>query len=380
MRLLYLTRTHTRHDARWLRVLAEQGLTLAYLPLQQIDAEQFAQAHPGIELLASPGLPSGANTRQLDGAEPAVGLICQAWHPDVILAGPLTDAGYLATRILPERTLLMSWAFDVLHEPDVCRMAAERLDQALRRGRYLLADCQAIARECENLVGRQFEQVCVLPWGLAAEDKPEPVAGLRSRLNDQSSKVVLFTRGFEPVHQPETVVESFRRAYAGDHNLCLWLAGSGSLRDRLETIVDASGLRSVVRFLGQLDQGGLAGAMADADVYFACSLSDGSSISLLQAMHAGLPCIAADLPGNREWLEPGGGWLVSAGEPDGFARAIGESMRLSPEARARMAATNRARVDLRADLEANLPRLRQILEVMASEQEPATRPTFSFAL
>lgn len=380
MRLLYLTRTYTRHDARWLRALGAQDLTLAYLPLQQIDAGKFAQAHPGVELLASPDLPAGAGTRELDGAEPAVRRACAELHPDAILAGPLTDAGYMATRILPERTLLMSWAFDVLHEPNVCRMAAERLDQALRRGRYLLADCQAIARECEHLAGRQFEQVCVLPWGLAAEDKPEPVAGLRGRLNDQSSKVVLFTRGFEPVHQPQTVVESFRRAYTGDHNLRLWLAGSGSLRDKLETIVDTFGLRSVVRFLGQLDQGDLAGAMAEADVYFACSLSDGSSISLLQAMHAGLPCIAADIPGNREWLEPGGGWLVSAGEPDGFARAIGESVRVSPAARVRMAATNRARVDLRADLEANLPRLRQTLEIMASEQEPATRPTFTFAL
>jgi L-malate glycosyltransferase len=371
MRLLYLTRTYTRHDARWLRTLAEPGLVLGFLPLQAVDDTAFAREHPGVELLRSPSLPMGADTRELDGAEPAVRRACAEWQPDVILAGPLTDAGYLATRIQPERTVLMSWAFDVLHEPAVSRPAEERLGQALHRGRYLLADCQAIARECENLAGKQFEQVCVLPWGLSADDKPAPATGLRCELNDQSGKVVLYTRGFEPVHQPQTVIESFRRAYARDNALRLWLAGSGSLRECMGAMVDSAGLQGVVRFLGQLDQARLAGAMAEADAYLACSLSDGSSISLLQAMHAGLPCIAADLPGNREWLEPGGGWLVAAGEPDGFARAIGESVKLSLQARALMAAKNRTRVTLRADLEANLPRLRQFIEIVASEATSA---------
>jgi glycosyltransferase involved in cell wall biosynthesis len=380
MRLLYFTRTYTRHDARWLRVLAEQGLVLGFLPLQQVLAGDFAREHPTVELLASPGLPAGADTARLDGAESQVRAECEAWRPDVILAGPLTDAGYLAARIDAGRTLLMSWAFDVLHEPAVSTGARERLRDTLRRGRHLFVDCRSLADQCEALAGRKYENVCVLPWGLTAGDKPEPRLGRRQQLGDETARVVLHTRGFEPVQQPQVVVEAFRRAYAQDDTLRLWLAGAGGSREQVEALVDAGGLRPAVRFLGQLDQSELAGCFAEADAYLACSLSDGTSLSLLQAMHAGLPCIVSDLPGNREWVESAGGWLVPAGEPAAYARAIRESADLSADARAGIAAHNRLSVCLRADLAANLPLLLRTLRTVAGSSRPVALEPLSLAV
>jgi len=380
MRLLYLTRTFNQHDARWLRVLAEQGLELGFLPLQQVNDQDFARGHPTVELLASPGLPEGADTVQLDGAVPHVRGLCENWQPDVILAGPLTDVGYLAVHIDSDHTLLMSWAFDVLHEPGTRAGARERLRVALNRGRHIFTDCQALADQCQTLAGRKYENVCVLPWGLAAGDKPVPRTGWRQKLGDVGAKVIVYTRGFEPVHQPLAVIEAFCRAHAQDNTLRLWLAGSGSERDQVEELVDKKGLRPVVRFLGQLDQSELAGCMAEADAYLAYSLSDGSSLSLLQAMLAGLPCIVSDLPGNREWVAPGGGWLVPLGEPEALARAIVEAGRLSVDARARIAEHNRLRVNQRADLAANLPRLLHTLRHVAGSSRPVATEPLSLAL
>lgn len=364
MRLLYLTRTYTKHDARWLRVLVEQGLDLGFLPLQRIDGDIFTREHPEVKLLASPDLPAGATTSQLDHVGPAVRSRSEQWGPDAILAGPLTDAGYVATRFLPEQTLLMSWAFDVLHEPETVPGAGDRLQRTLAAGQNLFTDCHALIRQCEIIARRKFRRTCVLPWGLAAEDKPAPGTGWRERLGDQKGKVVLYTRGFEPVHQPDLVVEAFRQASAQDDSLCLWIAGDGSFRDRLEGRVNAASLHHVVRFLGRLDQPSLAGAFAESDVYLACSLSDGCSISLLQAMYAGLPCVVSDIPGNREWLESGS-WLVPTGQAAAFARALTECAALSAKARTEIAAVNRLRVKTRADLTANLPNLLQTLRLVA---------------
>lgn len=371
MRLLYLTRTYTSHDARWLRVLAENGLALAFLPLQRVNAEEFSRAHLAVELLTSPALRAGATTTQLDGAESCIRAQIETWRPDVIMAGPLTDAGYLAVRCQPERTLLMSWAFDVWHEPSVLPGARERLSDALRRGHHLFADCQSVADQCEALAGRKYKNVCVLPWGLAATDKPTlPTPQLRTPAK-QAAKVILYTRGFESVHQPEVILAAFQRAQAENESLRLWMAGKGPMREPLEAMVAASGLGSVVRFLGELSQPELAGCFAAADAYVACSLSDGSSLSLLQAMHAGLPCVVADLPGNREWLEPDGGWLVPVAEPEALARAMIESTRLSTGDRAEIATRNRGWVEQRADLRANLPRLLRALGHVAGRCEPA---------
>lgn len=370
MRLLYLTRGYTRHDARWLRVLAEHGVTAAFLSLGPSDETGFALTHPHTQFLATPGLPADATTPVLESALPAVRAQISAWAPDVIMAGPLTDAGYLAVRIAPEKTLLMSWAFDVLHEPKALPDAAERLRETLRNGHHLFTDCESLAHECEAIAGRRYASRCVLPWGLAAEDTPSPVRGLRRRLGDESAKVILYTRGFAEVHQPLTVIAGFRRAHALDGSLRLWLAGEGALRAQAEAAVAHAGLTAVTRFLGQLDQPALAGAMVEADAYVACSLSDGTSLSLLQAMHAGLPCIAADLPGNREWLRGAGGWLVPVHDAGALAAAIIAALALPAGTRERVATTNRQRVRERADLSTNLPRLLVTLRLIADTVMP----------
>lgn len=363
MRLLYLTRTHTGHDARWLRTLASHGLQLGFLPLQPVDQGTFSLEHPDVDLLASPGLSVGAGTSRLNSVVQALGRQIHQWEPDAIMAGPLTDAGYLAARIAPERTLFTSWAFDVLHEAQVDAEAGERLQVSLASAEHLFTDCHSLRTRCEALANRTFRQTCVVPWGLGVADKPEPRRGWRKRLGDEAAKVVVSPRGFSPVHRPEIVVESFRQAYARDASLRLWLPGSGVRREETERQVEMFGLRAVVRFLGHLDQSDLAGCFTEADLYLAASSSDGSSISLLQAMHAGLPCVVSDLPANREWLSAeGGGYGHDAAS---FADQLSCFAQLTPSAREHIAVCNRSQVRARADLTANLPRLLDALHAVA---------------
>ena len=42
-----------------------------------------------------------------------------------------------------------------------------------------------------------------------------------------------------------------------------------------------------------------------ADTYISCAQSDGTSVSLLEAMATGLPLIVTDIPSNREWVVEG---------------------------------------------------------------------------
>ena len=53
------------------------------------------------------------------------------------------------------------------------------------------------------------------------------------------------------------------------------------------------------------------------------SRSDGSSISLLEAMACGCPRWFPDIPGNREWVTPGeNGWLFPLDNAEALAAAI----------------------------------------------------------
>ncbi len=60
-----------------------------------------------------------------------------------------------------------------------------------------------------------------------------------------------------------------------------------------------------------------------ADLYMSASHTDGSSVSLMEAMACGLPCAVSSIAGNQEWVQTGEqGWVF----PDGDAEKLAEIM------------------------------------------------------
>ncbi len=83
------------------------------------------------------------------------------------------------------------------------------------------------------------------------------------------------------------------------------------------------GVLDRVHFGGQVGQKDLPRWYHMADLYISPSHVDGSSVSLMEALASGLPCLVSDIPGNREWIEDGvNGWLFRDGDVDDLAEKI----------------------------------------------------------
>jgi glycosyltransferase involved in cell wall biosynthesis len=80
------------------------------------------------------------------------------------------------------------------------------------------------------------------------------------------------------------------------------------------------------------------------DVFANSSTSEGVSLTILEAMAAGVPIVATAVGGTPEVVDAASGLLVPARDPEAFARAI---RRLSDDhdLRATMARAARARVE-----------------------------------
>lgn len=71
---------------------------------------------------------------------------------------------------------------------------------------------------------------------------------------------------------------------------------------------------------------------------------EGLPIALLEAMSAGLMCVASDIPANREALADHGGWRLPVGDVEAWAKALGELDAAEPAFRRGIGAQGRKRV------------------------------------
>lgn len=104
-------------------------------------------------------------------------------------------------------------------------------------------------------------------------------------------------------------------------DLQLKLVGDGPERSKLEGLTRELGITSCVEFLGERTD--VPNLLAQAGFFVSSSLTEGISLTLLEAMAVGLPVVATAVGGNSEIVTEGvTGQLVPPADPAALARAI----------------------------------------------------------
>jgi sugar transferase (PEP-CTERM/EpsH1 system associated) len=145
-----------------------------------------------------------------------------------------------------------------------------------------------------------------------------------------------------------TLLDAFARFRAVRPDAHLTLVGDGPERASLEERAARLDLRRAVTFAGP--RADVAPLLAAFDVFVLASLSEGTSLTLLEAASAGLAIVATRVGGNEEVVVDGEtGLLVPAANPAALAEALA-ALAARPD-RAAMGAAGRARVERRFSVE-----------------------------
>jgi glycosyltransferase involved in cell wall biosynthesis len=147
-----------------------------------------------------------------------------------------------------------------------------------------------------------------------------------------------------------------------DPDLRLIMLGKGSQEKEILRLLEQSGCIDKVYIAGNVGFEDLVEHYHAADLYISASLSDGSSISLLEAMACGLPVIVSDIPGNREWIKPGeNGSFFQVDDIEGIAHEI---LQVSDQDQhwKRMSSNNRKTVEARANWASSVQKLLEAYE------------------
>ena len=135
--------------------------------------------------------------------------------------------------------------------------------------------------------------------------------------------------------------------------------GDGSERESLVRESVAAGVADRVRFLGHRDDA--REWLAGCDVYVNSSISEGVSLTILEAMAAGLPVVATRVGGTPEVVDAASGKLVAPRDPESLALALSE-LQKDPMARMQLGASARGRVERQFTLNRMVSEYREVYE------------------
>jgi glycosyltransferase-like protein len=161
---------------------------------------------------------------------------------------------------------------------------------------------------------------------------PDLAAALRQRAGASDRPLILAVGGIEPRKGSDTLMAAIAELRCSGRQPVLAVVGGHSFqdyreyRDRVLSSLPGLGLRldDDVVLLGTVADAELPGWYAAADVLAFPSTKEGWGLAVLEAMSAGLPVVASDLPVFREYLRPGqDALMVPMGDAAALAAALG---------------------------------------------------------
>jgi glycosyltransferase involved in cell wall biosynthesis len=365
VKVLYFSDNTSGHNQRFLEKLSQAGLEVWFLdPTTDFLAEGWLPQ--GVHWVRPKHtLPRNSDPAAFAGFLPEFQHLLGEIRPDLVHAGPIQHCGYLTALSGFHPWLLTSWGSDLLlhayRNPDW----KEATQIALSGADGFLCDCDTVRAEAKLWADIPDSRIVQFPWGIK-KGLFGPLGPLPSEAawaREPATHVFISTRAWEPLYGIDTLLEAFRQACRVDSSLRLILLGNGSEAGKVREFVDVHELGRVILAPGSYIKEDMPKWFRAADTYVSCAQSDGTSVSLLEAMATGLPVVVTDLPSNREWVaEERNGWLASVSSPAESADRLLRAARLTPEQRGLFSERNRRIVEERADWDRNFPDLLEMYE------------------
>jgi glycosyltransferase involved in cell wall biosynthesis len=326
MKILYFSNDYCPHDHRFLTAIRDGGHEVFHVRLEgNLRQTEDRPVPEGVEIVQWAG--GQDKFRWIDLPKYVLSLrrVIKRIKPDLIHAGPIQTCAFIATLTGFRPLLTMSWGFDLMQDVHRNRWWEWVTGYVLKRSTYFTSDAM-VTRDKAVAYGMNSDHTVVFPWGVDLQHFVPDTDHWSSSSEDRlkTDHFTLFcNRSWEPRYGVDVLARAFVKAAQSKPELSLILLGGGSQGARIRQILLNGGVLDLVTFGGQISQTELPRWYHWADVYISPSHVDGSSVSLMEALACGLPCLVSDIPANQEWVSDGeNGWLFPDGDADALATKI----------------------------------------------------------
>lgn len=158
----------------------------------------------------------------------------------------------------------------------------------------------------------------------------------------QDAFILTFVGRLDHQKGVEQLLAAYRQLSPKRLRCLLWIIGDGPLRMELETSASFQDSDKQVIFWGY--QKSVSDFLFASDLFVLPSLYEAMPITLLEALAAGLPCVATDVGDNRQIIEPEiNGLIVPSGDSEALKDAL-EHLMADPALRQEMSVKNSIKI------------------------------------
>jgi glycosyltransferase involved in cell wall biosynthesis len=355
--VLYASNSCTTHDIRFLKCLTEKFHRVHFLRFDgkkyQSEDKRIPTGVDQVDWLGTQVPLSNSNfldfIQDLQRLEPSLNV-------DAVVAGPIPTIGFICTQVLSTPTILMSWASDLLFDIHQSVEELSRAKNAIQDSAGIIVDSNTISNIAVDL-GGDSANILICPWGIE-------LGNFQPRLPRVPDGIfrILSLRSLEKIYDLETLIQSISiLKKSGELFILVTIIGAGSEKESLLDLASTLGVTEQIDWLPPVPESAIAEVLHAHDLYVSTSRSDGTSISMLQALSTGQLVLVSDIPSNQEWVADNwNGWLFKVSNPKSLASKIAEiaTCRTSDLIRSRAP----VEVQKRANWVANQERVCQFIE------------------
>jgi glycosyltransferase involved in cell wall biosynthesis len=353
MRVLILADLSTIHSIRWYDALAEHfEVRVVSLEKPMEEREDFIFLPTRVK---SQRWKYILNLRR-------VKAVIEEFQPDLLNPHFIPNYGLLSTLSSDGRPcVLCIWGSDLLQVPKkswihrrITRWILGRMDEIIVDGQMMVPILKGF--------GVSASRMFVMPFGLDEELRNAPLADL----SDGIFRIVTHRR-LVPEMDPLTLVEALGLLAERRSDFEVIICSSGPLEGTSKQRVRQLGLSERVRFLGHVPEATLYEHLRAAHIYVSASVTDSTSMSLLESMACGAFPVVSDIEGNREWILDGeNGRLFDTGDPESLATVLDVTMN-DRDLLHRGREKNKRLIHEKANWGENVNRVAKTMEKLASE-------------
>jgi glycosyltransferase involved in cell wall biosynthesis len=232
-------------------------------------------------------------------------------RPDVLHAGNVNNTGLFAAMTGFHPFLLMPWGSDVLIVPKQIPVFRLINSYAVKRADLITVDSEFVKNVIAGSYNYDPSRIVVFPWGVDIRSfNPERPSDLKAHFGWEGKQVIICIRSHSRIYGIDVLLDAIPAVLRTAPDARFLLIGDGRLTESFRKKAQKMGIQENVRFVGRVRNSQIPYYLTGSDIYVSPSLSDGTSISLLEAMACGLPVVVTDVDANFEWVKDGHNGLI----------------------------------------------------------------------